>query len=396
MKIIGMKNIAEGSVIARPIYDENMQLLINKGVVLSMSNIDKLQKRGYKYIYIQEEGTENIEPEEEPVSVEVSRSVVSEIGNAFSSMRKLSGREMNALKAVSERLTLQGKFMNLMNKGAFWKNSIKLVEKLFYRNKPTISSFSLSLIGTSPLSHAMDVTVLTILLGQRFHYDLKELIGLATSCLLHDSGMQLLPDILNKPYFLLNEEELEIYKSHPRLGYKLLDALSSFTPIQTQTILQHHERQDGKGFPLAYKGNNEEPYKIRRPQRQQIFRWAEIIAVADRYVRYCSGDLSEVPKSPQEAVACLINESGEILNETVVKEIGNVINIFPRGVVVKVVNSKDPTIIGYEGVVARENQKHMDRPQLILLRTKKGKKIQPRLIDLEDDSQAKLELLFNP
>lgn len=388
-----MKNLEEGMVVARPVYDENMRLLVNSGIVLSNSLIENLERRGYKYIYIQEAGTEDIEVEE-PVSVDVSRRVVTEIDKTFDKMRNLSKAELSMLKAVSEKLNMQNRFIHLTWRGSFRKNVLGLVKDLFYSKMTTISSFSLSMLGTSALSHAMDTTILSILIGKRFHYELKELVSLATACLLHDCGMQFLPELGGKPYFLYDEEERLVYQKHPRLGYVLLESLDSFTPTETQTILQHHENQDGSGFPSGYKGDNDAPVNKRRGERGRIFRWAEILAVADRYIKYCSGDLTEVPKTPPESIATLIKESKTILNSTIVKEFSSIISVFPKGAVVKVVNARDKSIVGSEGVVCKENLKYMDRPQIILLRSRIKVKMKPTLVDLSNDDSAKLELLF--
>lgn len=394
MRISSLKNLPDGAVLARPIFDESMHLLVNKGIVLNLELMNKLQGRGFKYIYIQEDGTEEIEIEE-PVSLDVSRRVAAEMDNTFYQMRKISPAEKTTLKAVADRLTLNDKFQHLAPKGSFRKNVIKMVEDIFYRNKPTIGSFSLSMLGTNPLSHAMDVTILSILLGKRFHYELKSLISLATVSLLHDCGMQFTPEICDKPSHLYDKDEKQMYFRHPRIGYEALEYLKGFSPVETQTVLQHHENQDGSGFPTGLKGDNEPPYDNRRGKRGHIFRWAEIITVVDRYINYCSGDLTEIPVAPPKAITTLIQESGTILNSAIVKEFNKILNVFPKGAMVKVADARDSAIIGYEGVVSKENPAYMDRPQIILLRSKKGTKLKPTLVDLSKDKNARLELLLS-
>ncbi len=391
MKIIGLDEATLGTVVARPVYDENMMLLVNRGVKLDQDLVTMLKDRGYKYIYIQEEGTEEIEAED-PISVDSRRRVAKEVSATFHGMRQLSASEKTTVKIVSDKLAKDERFANLQPKGNFRKNVKRLVQELYYENIPSISSFSLSMLGTNPLSHAMDVTMLAILLGKRFHFTLEELVSMASASLLHDTGLQVMDDIRDKPYFMLKGEEMSLYENHSHVGYMMLDSLRCFSAMEVQTVLQHHENQDGTGFPSGLKGDNVEPLKIRHKKTGMIFRWAEVLAVADRYINYCSGTMSKLPKAPPAAISAVIEESGSILNSAIVKELVNIINVFPLGTPVKVAESLNREIIGYLGVVAEENQQNMNRPVVVLLKTRRGQKIKPVKVDFSLDSSARMEL----
>ncbi|TVQ79089.1 MAG: HD domain-containing protein [Bradymonadales bacterium] len=72
--------------------------------------------------------------------------------------------------------------------------------------------------------------------------------------LLHDIGKIGIYDrVLLKPQ-ALNEEEFQIMKSHPEYGVEILKG-SSFFQKHIPIILHHHERMDGKGYPLGLKGD---------------------------------------------------------------------------------------------------------------------------------------------
>ena len=391
MKLTRIQEKLLGSVAARPVYDENMVLLVNKGAVFDEALLENLRKRGYKYIYVQEEGTEDIEIVDS-FSIETSRSVAKEVGATFNKVRNLTGGEKTTIKAVFNRLDLKDRFKNLMPKGSFRKNVMKFVNDIYFRNTATIGSYSLSMLGANPLSHTLDVTILTVLLAKRFNYSLKEMISLATATLLHDAGMQLFPDVCEKPFIIFTEQDKAIYYQHPVIGFKLLDTLTCFSPMETQTVLQHHENQDGTGFPNGYQGNNDIPIRTPKYQKGFIFRWAEIVAVADRYVNYCSGNLTKEPLNPVAAIKALIEDSGEILNNTVVAEMAKLINIFPLGTPVKIAGSNYIEIIGCQGIVSKENHQSMDKPEVLLLRSRKGSKINPKKVDLSHDRAAVLEL----
>ena len=393
MKIVSLENVKPGAIIARPLYDETMRLLVNKGVVVTQSLIIKLGQRGHSYIYLQAEGTEEIEIED-TIPVSVSKKTADDLSAIFKLIRNLSPKEKQSIEEHTDKIGLRGKFHILAKHGLFRRNTAKIVDSLLLLKTPIISSFSLSMLSANPISHAMDTAILSILLGLRFGYSRKELYELAAAALLHDCGMLFMVELAEKKYFQMDTEELESYKDHPRLGYSFLDYLNSFLPLETQTVLQHHENQDGTGFPSALTGTNSKPTIEQRRERGQIFRMAEIVSVADRYIRYCSGEFSEIPKNPVEAVSCLKAESGTLLNSKIVDEFGKIVNLFPTGAIIRIQKSDDPSIIGFEGVVRNENYREMGKPVVILLRSNLGEKIKPKVVNMSNDSSGKIELLF--
>ena len=91
--------------------------------------------------------------------------------------------------------------------------------------------------------------------------------------LMHDIGKVSIPDeVLNKPG-KLTDEEYELIKSHTERGYEVLKNIS-LMPEVAIGARAHHERPDGKGYPLGLKGD-------------EIPRVAQIIAVADTFGTPC-------------------------------------------------------------------------------------------------------------
>jgi response regulator RpfG family c-di-GMP phosphodiesterase len=88
------------------------------------------------------------------------------------------------------------------------------------------------------------------------------------SGMLHDIGKLGCHANLNKPG-KLTEEEYEIFKAHPTYGKDILEPIIFLRPLIPGVHL-HHERWDGKGYPLGLSG-------------QSIPRIARILAVADSY-----------------------------------------------------------------------------------------------------------------
>jgi response regulator RpfG family c-di-GMP phosphodiesterase len=88
------------------------------------------------------------------------------------------------------------------------------------------------------------------------------------SALMHDIGKIGCALNLNKPG-KLTQDEYETFKRHPVYGRDILDPIKFLHPLVPGVHL-HHERWDGRGYPLALKGND-------------VPLIARIIAVADTY-----------------------------------------------------------------------------------------------------------------
>ena len=83
----------------------------------------------------------------------------------------------------------------------------------------------------------------------------------------HDVGKIAVPaEILSKPN-KLTKDEYSLIKEHARVGYDILSPIKFDFPL-AQTVLQHHERLDGSGYPQGLKGD-------------EIIGEAKILAVAD-------------------------------------------------------------------------------------------------------------------
>jgi putative two-component system response regulator len=85
------------------------------------------------------------------------------------------------------------------------------------------------------------------------NHDSAEALYLAG--LVHDIGKIAVPiEILSKPTDITNLE-MSIIKTHPQVGYDILKNIDFPWPI-AQTVLQHHERLDGSGYPKGLKGKD--------------------------------------------------------------------------------------------------------------------------------------------
>jgi HD-GYP domain-containing protein (c-di-GMP phosphodiesterase class II) len=116
--------------------------------------------------------------------------------------------------------------------------------------------------------HNIGVSVLSTMLGMWMELSENEITLLALAATLHDVGkIRISDDILLKPGKLTKEEYTEM-KRHTIYGYELLKEAPGLNPRVAYAALQHHERENGTGYPL----------KLKSPQIDNLSR---IVAVAD-------------------------------------------------------------------------------------------------------------------
>ncbi len=115
--------------------------------------------------------------------------------------------------------------------------------------------------------HQHNVARLSRTIGQVMELDSDVVDGLRIGATLHDFGLVRIPsEILSKPAKLTGQE-YDTVKQHPVHGYQILKSIEFPWPV-ARTILQHHERLDGSGYPGGLNGDD-------------IILEARIVAVAD-------------------------------------------------------------------------------------------------------------------
>lgn len=75
------------------------------------------------------------------------------------------------------------------------------------------------------------------------------------AAMLHDIGKCYVPDEILKKPSKLTDEEYDIIKKHPLKGMDMVKNLSSL-PAVKGSVLYHHERYDGKGYPNGTAGED--------------------------------------------------------------------------------------------------------------------------------------------
>ena len=152
--------------------------------------------------------------------------------------------------------------------------------------------------------HSFRVAKYTEMLARELGYDDETVEKYYNIALMHDIGKVGIPDsVLNKPG-KLTDEVFALIQSHTSRGYEVLESISLMPEIATGARA-HHERPDGKGYPLGLKA-------------EKMPRVAQIIAVADCFDAMYSNRPYRARMNFEKVVSIIREVSGTQLTPDVV------------------------------------------------------------------------------
>ena len=105
--------------------------------------------------------------------------------------------------------------------------------------------------------HNKRVSEIAIKIGEKLNLPMSVLDELKIAAELHDIGKIGISEEILLKKDKLTEEEFNIIKTHSEKGYRIIKASSELKRV-AQGVLYHHERWDGKGYPMGLK-NKEIP-----------------------------------------------------------------------------------------------------------------------------------------
>ena len=200
--------------------------------------------------------------------------------------------------------------------------------------------------------HSLNVTSLSLVLGQRMGFSLAELRHLGLGCVSHDLGKGELPERVAKKIGPLSSLERDVLQMHVDHSMKICIKLG--LPAQAlQVIAQHHEMADGTGYPRGLGAGG-------------MSRLASVAALVNAFDNLCNPANAKTGLTPHEALKILFARERERYDAETLNAFIRVVGIYPPGTLVRLNNaaigmvlsvnveqSLKPTVLVYEPGVAR-------------------------------------------
>lgn len=217
-------------------------------------------------------------------------------------------------------------------------------------------------------NHGMDVCVLTLILAVENSCTEVEMEALGLGALLHDIGFVRLPRNLYRKTSPLTEQEQVLMRQHPQLAVTVLSKIDLLPEAVSHIIAQHHEFQDGSGYPKLVKPGGLSPL-------------AQLMALADTYDDLVTSRYGRAPLLPHDAIRQLfvLGAKGRYdknLVEVAIKMLG----VYPLGSLIKLNTNECAVVIGL-------NHEDRLRPRIRIIRGPDGE-IQNPPVESDLQNQA--------
>lgn len=184
--------------------------------------------------------------------------------------------------------------------------------------------------GDRGAQHAMNVTVLALLLGRALGFDAPALQALGQAALLHDIGKLRLPEVVRHKDDAFTPAQLKAYQSHPDEGAALVRAMGLDEAV-AQAVAQHHEAADGSGFPHGHAA-------------EALLPAAHVLALINRYDRLCNPHHPAKALTPHEALALLFARHKAQFDSRTLAAFIRMIGVYPPGSIVQLSDGRYATV----------------------------------------------------
>ncbi|MBF0431907.1 MAG: HD domain-containing protein [Fibrobacteria bacterium] len=185
--------------------------------------------------------------------------------------------------------------------------------------------------------HSLNVCIHSINIATATGYSYRQISEIAIGALLHDIGMIfVLPEIRYKTGSL-TPEELAIIQKHPLDGLFSVSKIKGLPESIEYIIYQHHEREDGSGYPKAR-------------HRNLMHRYARIVAIADMYDAMTCPRPYRKAIPPYQAMLEILTlvKRGKVSND-LMRYLMRFSSLFPVGSYVKLSDERIAKVIDTSG-----------------------------------------------
>jgi putative nucleotidyltransferase with HDIG domain len=179
--------------------------------------------------------------------------------------------------------------------------------------------------------HPVNVMVLSVLLGRTMGLGETDLQALGVAAFLHDIGKQQVPERVRWPLDSFNSAETRLYQEHVAFGVQAARAMG-LSPAAVEAIGQHHEANDGSGFPGRIRG-------------EEFSTLGRLLSVVNLYDSLINPARASAALTPHEAVAALFSHYRLRCDPQVLSAFIRMVGIYPAGSVVQLSDERYALVV---------------------------------------------------
>jgi len=338
MRYVHLDSVEPGQFLGKTIFNSNGVIMLTEGVQLTVYMITTLRRIGVTMLYIQDPDFADVVIED-VISDETKQKVMRQMEETYLTIR--SGKEFNP-KSISVSID------NLLEE--IMKNSEVLVQLTDIRTK-----------DNDMYLHALNVCMMSTLVGLSMGLNQLQLKELAIGALLHDIGK------LEEDF---SDDSTDAKKHHAWRGFEILKNKREYSLLIAHAAFQHHEAIDGSGVPRQLAGD-------------QIHLYAKIVAVTNTYDNLLfAGDGNQMLPS----VACerMMAMSDTQLDREVLIHFLRMVSVYPTGTSVRLTTKET-------GVVVGQHRGLPGRPVVRIIRQDSDRDFDVKEVDLAKETTVFIE-----
>lgn len=203
--------------------------------------------------------------------------------------------------------------------------------------------------------HPIHTAVLCTLLVDRLQFDPEREHIVIAAALAMNVGMLDLQRVLFKQMSPLTEDQKTGVRNHPETSVQILKDAGFSNELLLRTILQHHEKLDGSGYPGKCSAD-------------EISQEARILSISDIYAAMVTPREYRKSVPGHDALKKIFMSRGKVVDESLASLLIREIGLYPPGTFVKIAN-------GDIAVVARrplDAAKHAKNPMVFSVISPRG------------------------
>ena len=175
-------------------------------------------------------------------------------------------------------------------------------------------------------THALNVAVISLLMGRVFGFSEGEMLDVGVGALLHDVGKLELPERVRFPDPHAAVADQALYREHVSRGV-VQGKRMGLSPGAMLVLAQHHEMADGSGF----------------PQKLNVDRMtaaARIVALVNRYDNLCDPAVPAHALTPHEALSLIFAQTRAKFDASMLNAFIRMMGVYPPGSVVQLTDDR--------------------------------------------------------
>lgn len=185
--------------------------------------------------------------------------------------------------------------------------------------------------GDKAGNHAINVALISMLMGRGFGLSSDEMVDLGVGAMLHDIGKLDLPERIRHRDDHFTPTELDYYRRHVALGVTQGKRMGLATGALL-IIAQHHEQADGEGFPMQL-------------NIDRMTALARIVALVNRYDGLCNPPVPSRALTPHEALSLMFAQGQKQFDTTMLSAFIKMMGVYPPGSVVQLTDERYALVV---------------------------------------------------